>query len=747
MTYAKTKRNRCRIFNQERRLVVLLVQISLLCMLLLSLVSCASLRLDRALNPSFSNLAAKRDVASLAKRAVPELENSFQFLRENGAFGAGSKGWKATEISPASGHQLVVFHTPLTVQDYGDQVYVLEGEKLVKKLDERDLLGARIHKHKLDLTLRPKAKEVDIIDRASIKIDANSVPYFLIRGQDNYVVKTLRLEGKPVKFHQAGGVVAIPRPTPGDYEYEITYTGKVNMPGYSAAIVDDEVMLTNDFWWFHTGREPASYSLTVRAPKDFLTVAQGNLISETTENDQRISKFDMPIPVSYYSFSSGKFKRVAKVVNGIEYFVASKVMSDEDMATQLELMPSVIDYYSRFQIYPFQKWGAVVTELYGGGALEAYSYATYGTGWLPDDDAHEPAHTWYGGIVPNTYLTSFWNESFANFLDVFYQRRVSIGSRAGREAAFRVEVRTEPDFRKSPVAATGANAGSHSSSLGYGKGAMVLQQLEIEMGSDLLEAKIKEFTGKFPSGQRGEWDDFRKVCGPEWDWFFAQWLDQPGWPSMRISNVSKQGGEIRGIVKFADKPYRLRVQVWIDSPSGGELKTLDLSKSEAFTIPCDPAATSVTFDPYNLILTDGARGSVDSLSSLTGEMTFYVDAKSKDWAPENGRKEYNRPEPLTGYIVVGHPETNPKVAEICAKVGFQVTGNTLTYKGVQYNLDEVQADAIVPEGDKKWIGIRLGKSVRQGKTGLAIVAIQDKYGRFLDGETKPKSGSQWKFDL
>ena len=35
---------------------------------------------------------------------------------------------------------------------------------------------------------------------------------------------------------------------------------------------------------------------------------------------------------------------------------------------------------------------------------------------------HEIAHTWWGGVVPNTYTRTLWNESFAEYSDGLYGR-------------------------------------------------------------------------------------------------------------------------------------------------------------------------------------------------------------------------------------------------------------------------------------------------------------------------------------
>ena len=85
----------------------------------------------------------------------------------------------------------------------------------------------------------------------------------------------------------------------------------------------------------------------------------------------------MDVPISYLSFSAGKFKHASKRVGDITYHVWSKRFSQAEMQTQPAVMPPVIEFYERFAPYPFYDFGAPVTGLYGSGSLESYSYAAY----------------------------------------------------------------------------------------------------------------------------------------------------------------------------------------------------------------------------------------------------------------------------------------------------------------------------------------------------------------------------------
>jgi len=112
--------------------------------------------------------------------------------------------------------------------------------------------------------------------------------------------------------------------------------------------------------------------------------------------------YRMDLPSVYFSLSSAPYKLYSKVIGERRYAVASMTMTEAQMDLQCELNAPVVEFFDKIYPYPFTTWTSLVSDAYGGGALEAYSFATYGTGWLPDEDAHEPAHTWFGGVIPNS---------------------------------------------------------------------------------------------------------------------------------------------------------------------------------------------------------------------------------------------------------------------------------------------------------------------------------------------------------
>lgn len=690
---------------------------------------------------NYNDLAKNRDVKALEASSAPSLKGRFDFLRERGAYGVGEKGWTAEELSCFSPDEnLIVFTTPLTSQDRGDQVFIQRGGKLTSYINEKDTLGVRITHADMSLSFEPSKKIAHISSKTRFKRIGETGTYFLVRMSPQYKVSTVKdQEGKPVTFFQTGGVVSMKTPSASEFVYTLNYQGTVDLPQYAGAITEQEVMLTNDYWWPMIARLPITFTTESTVPANWTVVAQGEPVSSVTKGDKKIVKYDMKLPVSYLSYSAGPFETSSKIVNGRKYLVWSKEMSEAERNMQLELMPPVVQFFERFHEYPFSQFGAMVTSLYGGGALEAYSFATYGTGWLPDEDAHEPSHTWFGGIVPNTYLDSFWNESFASFSEGMFQREVSIGKVEDRRLAFVDTPGPNRQWNSHPIKGTGAEAGGVASSLGYGKGGYVLQQLEAEMGTKEFTGLVKKWLATHPTGEKAEWSGLRQTAGADWDWFFTQWLERTGWPSIQIFTAMFEKGQLQGNVTFAKEAYRAKVDVLLQFPNGiSKIVQAEMiptsARAATFRIATSDKPTSMTLDPWGRLFAGQGR---PEYRRATRQMEEWVAPDCQQWA--SGREKLAQlPSDLGGVIVVANPETNAVAKKLCQQAGIQVKGGIAVYRGQSVSLSKGTVMALVEIKPGSYAAIRMGSSRRAPNVGSAYGAICDDLGRFLAGETKPR---------
>ena len=268
---------------------------------------------------------------------------------------------------------------------------------------ESDAMGIKIVRHRFDLRFSPKEKRAILTDQLTLENRGAQTGAFVFRMSPSYVVQSIERGGKRIPFDETGGVVMAPRPQ-GRATYTIRYSGVVDLPGYAGSISEKEATLTNDYWYPMIARQPAPYDIDIHTPKSWVAVGQGEKLAESSTASERITRFRMDTPIVYYSMSAGPFRVGIDHINGKEYRCWSLRMSLEQLKIQGYLFAPVIEFYEKsFGKLPFSGYGAVDSDVYAVGAMEAYSYATYGAAYPPRTRTSPPIP---GGAAFSTTRTS-----------------------------------------------------------------------------------------------------------------------------------------------------------------------------------------------------------------------------------------------------------------------------------------------------------------------------------------------------
>lgn len=698
-------------------------------------------------------LAQKRDVAGLTAYLTPESVkpyNPLAVLKTNGAYETGKFGWHALELQPPTGTaSYVVLSTPITSEDVGEMVFERAGDKLRYVPEDNDL-GVRILSHAFEIGFDVPTKRVSITDTMSVTKTRQGRGHYFIRMSPYLKVESV--DGGRTAFTQASGITALPSFPGKSVTLVIKYSGIVDQPQYAGSIASDEIQLSNDYWYPMIARYPAPYTVHAAVPPGWTLIGQGEPSGP--------NGFKMDLPVVYYSLSAGPYKSASQQDDQKRITAWSMILDADQLRLQTELDKPILRFYSQtFTPLPFSGFGALATRLYGGGALEAYSYATYGRGFLPWEDAHEPAHTWWGGIINNTYLHSLWNESFAVFCEGLYGRNVPIGNHDERRLAFIQDARPQQDYLVAPPASASPWVGPASSSIGYGKGAWVLQMLETQLGTETMVKTMRQWLADQPKGQPGEWEDYEKavakVTKQDLKWFFDQWIRKTGWARFEVKKVKWADGKLNGTVQFTGDPYRIECEAMLQFPDGKrtftKFNTMERKEGAgyAFTISAPEKPSLVSIDPWRRVLREQKPDESPTMlrTALEG-MRRYSDPAHADYLPKLGGEPLTvLPKDLAGTFLVGSPETLKAMAPLCAKAGFTVKGSKLTYKGTTIDLGVGGAIAVVDLPEGKHCAIGLGTFKHTPDYGRARLVVFDQYGRFLRGETEPKTKGWMTFNL
>jgi len=706
-----------------------------------------------SIREELNSLAVHRDVSGLMKYAAPGSwsgRNPFTVIKTNGAYETGKFGWTALE-GEANGKRYIVLSTPLTSEDIGERLFETDGDKLTKYIDEREDFGWRIESHSMSVSFDIPGKKVKVNDRLRFRHTGEEGP-LIFRMGPNYVVQSIQ-EAKgleKVPFTQLGGIVFLPDAKDGQ-TFIVTYEGTVDKPNYAGSITPSEAMLTNDYWYPMIARKPSPYGITVFGPEDWTVVAQGEMVGTRTQFGTRVTSYRMDLPCTYWSLNVAPYKKVENTIDGRKFRVWSKTTPEPRMNLQTELYPLILKTYEKFAKFPFSGYGACITPLYGGGALEAYSFATYG--YYPGEDSHEPAHTWWGGLINNTYLNSLWNESFADWSGGFYGRNAELGNKAERGLAFIQTPDVNEDYDAAPLNDSPPDIGPASTTLGYGKGAFVLQMLEQEIGPEKMLKACQEWIKRQDPTRGGEWEDFevvvQDVAGKDVKWFFDEWVRRPGYPRLGEMTASYKQGNAVISIPISNGKWKITADVLLKYKDGRQaIMTATnevVGNKHVWKVPPKEKPVLVSFDPWRRVVRKfESSEEPTSISRDLRSMNRYTAPAQQDWLKGIGRGDGSAlGSDVAGRFIVGSPETLRQMAPLCTKAGFAVKGNALTYKGTSVDLTKGGAIAVIDLPGGKKCAIGLGQIRGSLNIGRARLAVFDEYGRFLRGVTDPKTSGAY----
>ncbi len=144
-----------------------------------------------------------------------------------------------------------------------------------------------------------------------------------------------------------------------------------------------------------------------------------------------------------------------------------------------------------------------------------------------------------------------------------------------------------------------------------GKGAWILIMLRGILGEakfeQLLQQYIKDFSGK--AGGAAEFQKLAEnIYGKDLGWFFAQWIDATGVPSLQADYIvfkTSGGFRVSGTVKQDRDLFRMPIEIGIESGDKKETTTVELNgKSTSFDFATFSMPKKVELDPNNKLLRD-----------------------------------------------------------------------------------------------------------------------------------------------
>ncbi len=520
-----------------------------------------------------------------------------------------------------------------TCEAEGDHIYPVyeqNGKPLVgEEIKETDTLGFRVTDHQVKVFPEPEKQFIRLHDRFTLeRTSITRNEFCILRISPDFNIKTMTSNGKTLLSFRSGGFIILFPPEEQKAKIDVEYSGKVSHRG-SDFIMPEELTL-NSYWLPHIARLPVTLTLTTTPPLGWQAMTHGEIISRAKNTDGTWTvTFQNKIPHSILTLDMGKYIVHTKRMQGVNvYLYLRKARAEKQVQELLQETSDSLHWFStNFAPYPYSRYSVVESAGPFGGALEGYSFATFASGAL-GAITHEVAHTWWGGMLNCTYTKAMWNESFASFSDNLFRSIKNPPMNRGADTLFASRKRMKDAYSKVPVSQGYSTDSNSHSSVGYGKGSLVLGVLNAELGRATLLRACQTFLKNHALGDVVEWEDFEKVVnqvtGKDYRWFFSQWTERTGLPQPRLESVQaiQEGGNIvvtGSVVQDPKSVYRLRLPLYLEAEAGNSTETIDVTGERTpFRIVAKGNPKLLIVDPKGIIPL-AITGDKDVLSHLFGE--------------------------------------------------------------------------------------------------------------------------------
>ncbi|MDH4359560.1 MAG: M1 family aminopeptidase [Nitrospirota bacterium] len=383
------------------------------------------------------------------------------------------------------------------------------------------------------------------------------------------------------------------------------------------------VYLTFETFWYPTWEQTLStFDLTISLPSDWEAITQGREGPHTITDGRRTAQWTIPVPSEALTLAANHFTVHKQEWNGIQL---ATYLFPEEAHLAPQYLEATIRYLQRYTDllgpYPFTKF-AVVENFFPSG-LGLPSFTLLGQGVVrrgytqPYSLGHEIVHSWFGNSVFNDFAKGNWVEGLTTYLSNYYYDEATGNQQEAfntrRRMVYEYNLYAMPD-KEYPVRGFHHKETRMDNAIGYQKTALVFHMLRQEMGDGAffngVRRIIQEGTGTYL-----EWNDllqiFSKAAGRDLGWFFQQWIDWSGAPTVHIQNImvredpGQQGHvTMTGTILQTEPAFKIQLPVHLDLHGGLTHDTLlNVDRStQPFTLHLPAMPTTIGIDPKHDLL-------------------------------------------------------------------------------------------------------------------------------------------------
>ncbi len=392
----------------------------------------------------------------------------------------------------------------------------------------------------------------------------------------------------------------------------------------SAYIGMEGIYLMYSAKWFPVSQflvSRATTTIEVTVPLGMTVIGPGVQLPVITKGVNETFTWTSKIPVLPGSLVAGQYNQKKVQVGDITLQCFAKDSKFEAMEKSAEATAKILEYYKKLYGPSLSGNSFRLVEVDDQLARQP---GMLGTIFVTRSELAQPlppvrdlarriAYQWWQETVGIRSRDDLWLEDGMAYFSAALFMGDNGGAAAYKEETQNLAVLGLKFENKSPVK-LGFGLGYRSEkyeSVVAGKGAWILIMLRGMLGeakfSDLTQQYINNYTGK-----GGGTTDFQKLAekiyGKELGWFFAEWVDATGVPSLQADYVifkTQNGFRVSGTVKQDRDLFRMPIEIGVESGETKEIATVELNgKSSAFDVSSFSMPSKVNLDPNNKLLRD-----------------------------------------------------------------------------------------------------------------------------------------------
>ena len=408
-------------------------------------------------------------------------------------------------------------------------------------------------------------------------------------------------------------------------------------------------------WVPSFGEEYLTYRMTVRSPAGWKTVSQGKRSESRDGEDGHVDTWEVDTPTEEIFVIAAEFVEYEYAVGNI---LAMAFLRGKDDGLANKYLETTAQYMEMYQDllgpYPYSKFALVENFWETGYGMPSFTLLGPQVIRFPfilhSSYPHELLHNWWGNGVFVDFSTGNWCEGLTTYMAdhlIAEQRGTGDDYRRSTLQGYTDYVTEDNEF---PLREFTSRSNPSSSSIGYGKTAMMWDMLRADVGDDAFRQAFQKFyrDNKF---RRAGFDDIRQafeaVTGRDLTAFFDQWVNRTGAPELSIDSVRSDATRDGFLVQLRLKQeqpgdaYTLRVPIAVYTAEAVTTEMVAMTgKDQEFTIPVSGEPLRVAVDPqFNLMRRLDYREIPPSMSKMFGATRTLMILPSAAGADEMARYE------------------------------------------------------------------------------------------------------------